>query len=286
MNYLNYKKGWCFLGIILLLSSCVNLKHVNDFSSSSLNSIRKFEEINYGFHQNCMENCFEMKMGELNFTSTDCNCSLNEKADSINLLIYNTIKGYLIGLSNLSNNDLTSYKINPLSNALMEHNSNLLTLEKSQVDAYTTISTILLKSFTDEFRKKKIKEYVITANEPLKILINYLDFNLSANLIGKLDIQRQRIQSYYFDLLQDKTLSSHEKRNIIGEYYQQIIQLENRKSVLLSYSKILKKINIGHQKLVDAFNTLSKEEIKAQFTQYSSDMEDIISEFNKIKKDK
>jgi len=275
------------LALILLtvgLSSCVNLKHVNDFSSSSLKSIKKFEEINYSFKQNCLENCQDEKIKNLSLNAKDCDCKLNEKADSVTLLIYNSVRGYLDGLTSISDNDLTSYKMDALTKALTEGDFGSIKIEKEQVEAYSKISKILLKAFTDEYRKKKIKEYVTEANEPLKVLITYLDFNLSSNLVGKLNVQKQRIESYYFDLTKDSTLSIIEKRKAVEEYYVQLGKIESKQKELITYSKALKKIAEGHQKLVDNIEKLSKDEIKELLTQYSSDIQDIISEFNKLKK--
>ena len=205
------------LGLILLtvgLSSCVNLKHVNDFSSSSLKSIKKYEEINYSFKQNCLDNCQDKKINDLSLSAKDCDCKLNEKADSVTLLIYNSVRGYLDGLTNLSNNELTSYKMDALTKVLTEGDFGSIKIEKEQVEAYSKISKILLKAFTDEYRKRKIKEYVLSANEPIKVLITFLDFNLSSNLIGNLRVQKNSIEEYSFELLKDSTLSKIEKRKV------------------------------------------------------------------------
>jgi len=269
--------------LIAGLSSCVNLKHVNDFASSSLLSVGKFEEINYSFTQNCLENCHHIKIAELNLNPNDCNCELNEKADSVTLLIYNSVRGYLDGLASLSNNDLTSYKMDALTRSLTENDFGSVIIENEQVEAYSEISKILLKSVTDGFRKKKIKEYVREANEPVKVLIGFLDFNLSSNLAGKLNVQKQRLESYYFDLSRDPDLSAFEKRKVVEEYYLKLNEIEARQDELIAYSKALRKISEGHQKLVDNIDDLNNDEIKILLTQYSGDIQGLISEFNKLK---
>ncbi len=274
------------IALILLtvgLSSCVNLRHVNDFASSSLVSMGKFEEINYSFTQNCLENCHDRKIAELNLNADDCNCELNEKADSITLLIYNSVRGYLDGLSSLSNNDLTSYKMDALSRSLTENDFGSVKIENEQVEAYSEISGILLKAFTDEFRKRKIKEYVTEANEPVKVLIAFLDFNLSSNLAGKLNVQKQRLESHYFDLTKDPALSAFEKRKLVEEYYLRLNAIEAKQTELFTYSNALKKIAEGHQILVDNIDDLNNDEIKILLTQYSGDIQGLISEFNKLK---
>ena len=283
------KKQFQKFGLALILfavglSSCINLKQVNNFSSSSLKSIKKYEEINYSFKQNCLDNCIDKRIIDFSLNAKECDCKLNEKADSVTLLIYNSVRGYLDGLTNLSNNDLTNYKMDALTKALAEGDFGSIKIGKEQVEAYSNISKILLKAFTDGYRKKKIKEYVIAANEPIKVLIAFLDFNLSANLVGKLNVKKQRIVSYYLDLIKDATLSTFEKRKAVEEYYSQLGKIEAKQKEIVIYSKALKKIAEGHQKLVDNIETLNKVDIKELLTQYASDIQDIISEFNKLTK--
>jgi len=271
------KIGLAFFLLSISLSSCVNLKHVNDFSSSSTNSIKKFEELNYTFTQNCVDNCYDKKINDFSLDTVDCNCNLNEKADSITQVIYNSVRGYFEGLSRLSNNNLTNYKLDNLTNALTEGEFGSVKIEKQHIESYSKISKILLKSFTDEYRKKKIKQYVIEANQPIKILLSFLEYNLSSNLTGNLKVQKMSIKEYSFELLKNPSLSKIEKRKVIEEYYERIKKIESTEKELITYTKSLKKISDGHQKLADNIGILNQDEIKLALTH-------IISEFNKIKK--
>ncbi len=284
MKKLFQKFGFSLILLSLVLSSCVNLKHVNDFSSTSLKSLKKFEEINYSFKQNCLDNCLDDKIKTLNLNTEDCYCVLSDNADSVTLLIYSSLRGYLDGLSSLSNNRTTSYKINALTNALTEGNFDFIAIQKEQVKAYSNISKISLKAFTDQYRKSKIKVYVKDANESFKVLISFLEFNLSANLIGKLNVQKQRIKSYYYDLTKHPSLSKLEKIKAVEEYYNQLNKIEVKQNELITYSKVILKIADGHEKLAENIKKLNKTEIKEILTQYTSEIEDIISAFNKIKK--
>ena len=223
-------------------------------------------------------------LNDLTLKTQDCDCKLNEKADSVTLVIYNSVRGYLDGLTSLSDNDLTSYKTEAWTKVLTEGSFGSIEIEKEQVEAYSKISKILLKAFTDEYRKRKIKEYVTSANKPLKVLITFLDFNLSSNLIGNLMVQKKSVEDYSFELLKDTSLSTIEKKKVIEDYYWRINLIENKEKELLTYSKSLKKIIEGHQKLTDNIESLSKSEIKEALIQYASDIQDIISEFNKLKK--
>jgi hypothetical protein len=273
-----------FFLIASALPGCISLEHVHNFSSSSLESVLKFEVIDYSFKQNCQNNCYNIKINDLIISDSACNCKTDEKADSITLIIYRAIKGYLNGLSNLSENNLTNYKLEPLSESVTKFEMGSVKFEKSQVEAYSTISSILLRAFTDKYRKQKIKEYIKTGNKPVNVLIGFLDFNLSENLSNKLNVEKQFYKDTYFDLTKDATLSVYEKRRAVEEYYDRTGKIDRQQKELLTYSMSLKKIATGHQMLADNIGRLSKDEIKAEITRYASDIEDLISEFNKLKK--
>jgi len=266
------------------LQSCVNLDHVSNFASSSLKSVRNFEVIDYSFKQSCLDNCLDKKIIELSLTPLDCSCMDDEKADNATFKIYRAVEGYFNGLTNLSNNNLTNYKMDVLLKGLTERDLKSIKIEKAQAEAYSTISNILLNAFTGRYRKHKMKEYLKSGNEPLKVLISCLDFNLSANLTGKLNVRKQKIKDYYFDLTKENKLSAFEKREAAQEYYQQLNEIDGKLSVITTYSKTLKKIAVGHQKLTDNLEKINDDKIKEQLTQYSSDIQDLGSEFNKITK--
>jgi hypothetical protein len=276
-----------FLSLIIVivgLSNCANLKHVNNFSSTSLNSLEKFEDINYSFEQNCIDNCLDKKINDLALNLKDCDCQTNRIADSATFVIYNSLRAYLEGLLKISNNELTTYKMDAMNKSLKEGEFGPVKIEKNQADAYSKISKTILRAFTDGYRKKKIKDYVKEANEPFKVLIYFLDFNLSSNLVGKLNVKKKRLESTYFDLSKDETLSNYEKRKVVEEYYQKVSEIEYQQNELFLYSKALRKIAAGHQKLLDNIETLSTTKIKEELTQFSSDIKDIVSEYNKLKK--
>ena len=267
---------------IIAFSSCVNLKHVNDFSSTSSESIKLFEELDYSFEQSCTDNCTTKKINELKIDSDECDCNLEKVADSITLKIYSSVNGYFEGLSKLSDNELTTYKTEDLEIALIEGDFGSITIEETQVKSYSQVSQILIRAFTDTYRKSKIKEYVKYANQAVKELINFLDFNLSSNLVGKLNVKKSRIKSDYFDLLDDNSLSTIEKRNSLKEYYSILDDIKNQQKKINSYSKSLTKISEGHQKLYDNVDKLSVKEIKQSLFQYASEIKSIISEFKKV----
>lgn len=280
------KKKLKQLGLALMISiafsSCANLKHVNEFSTASSESIKSFEELDYSFEQSCLENCINDYILEFTVNTDKCDCDLEKKSDSITFKIYNSVNGYFKGLAKLSDNELTTYKTEDLENALTEGDFGSIAIEEKHVKSYSKVAQILIRAFTDTYRKNKIKEYVKEANEPVKELIDFLDFNLSSNLSGKLNVKKDRIKAEYFDLVNDDSLSMLEKRNLVSEYYSELNKITSKQKKITSYSKSLRKISDGHQKLYEDVDKLTVEEIKKALFEYASEINTIISEFKKI----
>ncbi len=280
-NYL--KRFITTLTLGLILSSCVNLKHVNHYSTASLQSIQSFEDLNYSFKLSCLDKCIDIKTNNLQINSHECDCQLEKTADSITSKIYNTIQGYFDGLARLSNKEFAIYKTESLETALPENIFRSFKIEKKHAASYSKISEIILRTFTDSYSQKKIKNYINEANEPIKELLSFLDFTISSNLYGKLNVKKERVKSYYFDLIQDTSLSIIEKKSLVTEYYYKKNIIENQQKKLKIYSKALQKIALGHQELYEGLENLSMKEMTQTLFQYASEIHSIASEFRKTK---
>lgn len=267
---------------IFFLNGCVNLKKFNEFSSTSVKSLKKFEELGYSFTRACNEKC-ELEQLEKQLLNTRCKCNADNDADSVTLALYKVIKGYFEGLTKLSDNELTSYKFNGLTKALKEGDFGGVKINKSHIDAYGKISTILTRAVTNAYRKNKLTEYTGEANEAIKILLDALSFNLVSNLSKKLDIKKQIMESYYFDMLNDSTLSTYEKKKIIEEFNASLVETGNRKKLITSYSNGLRSIAEGHQMIYKNRNKLKSKELLVILVKYSSDIQDLVDEFNMLK---
>jgi hypothetical protein len=278
-------KKLSILAILLsiCLISCVNLKELNSYSSNSLNAITKFEDISYSFRQHCLEKCqldaikkFEIKR------DTGCKCASYATADSVTRLIYNSIRGYFDGLTNLSNNDLTTYSSDALNSSLTTGNFGGIKIDSSEVAAYSKIAKIILKATTDLYREKKLKKYIEEANGPLQLLFTKFQF-IESNLWRELNLKKDDLFNSNKRLL-EKNLTDYEKISITKEYYQQLSDILAKQQQITVFVKSIKAIADGHQKLYEKRNTLSEKDLKDALKQYAGNIKEISSEFNKLKK--
>lgn len=267
----------------LFSTSCLNLQKVSDYATASVKGLKKFEELDYTFRKACRDKCMLEQIRNLMLNPEGCKCASDQSADSLTSVLYNSVKSYYDALSKLAANNLTSYKLDPLAKALKSGQYGEMKIDKAEVDAYAKISSILLTAFTNGYRRRKLGSYIGEANEPIQILIRALDFNLASNLAGKLNVHKQRTESVYADFINDTGASSYDKKKAIFEYNDLITEWDAKQNRILAFSKALKSISSGHQKLFEHRNKMTANEIKAVLMQHASDLEAIISELNKLK---
>lgn len=268
--------------IAVLLGSCVNLKHIGKFSETSIEGIEKYETISPTFSKVCLQDCQQKYIRKLEIHNTDCDCTQNQKADSITQVIYNATKDYFYGLLQLSQNELTHYKTDDVIQALATGDFGPIKLNETDVKAYSDVSTLLLRAFTDGFRRKKIKEYVAQAHDPLLKLLHILQLNLAGNLKGKLEVQKSSLKNFYFDLIKDKKLSDYERTKFAEDYFQRITAIDVQQNELETYTKILLEIAEGHTTLYNNVSTMSTEEVRKELAGYGRQMNNTISSLRRM----
>ena len=194
---------------------------------------------------------------------------------------------------------MTEYHTDTLASTLIKAN-----ISDSTVMAYSKISNVLLHALTDEYRKKRIQQYIGEANESIKVLLNELDFQLSQNLVGKLKTQEVKINNIYYgyfletnqrdtifhssfnlttDTLYLKRKNSYERLLISKEYDAELAALRNKENQIICFTKGLRKIADGHQKLYDNRKGLTAKQFKELISVYASNIKDKLNEFTILK---
>lgn len=199
------------------------------------------------------------------------------------LVLYNAISGYFTGLKNLANNDLTNYKLGPLKKSISEGNFGSVRIDKTDADSYAKISTILLNASTGAYRKNRLKHYIDSGNEPIQVLMAKFRFIIRENLKELLDFKKEKLYTYYMEMKMSNSLSVYEKGRATIEYYEQLSAINAMQKQISTYAGSLQSIAKGHQDIYDNKNKMTANELKELLIGYTADIQDIISEFNKLK---
>ena len=265
---------------LFCLSSCTSLQHISDYSNASIAGLNNFQNLHYGFEENCLENCqFKSAVkGEIE-DELNCNCSKFAQADSVDKAIFNIINAYFVGLYKLSDN----HRSNANFNLLADEVKNMKWLDEQHTNAYGDLANLLLESSINAYRRGKLTAYIDKANTPIQILIKKLQSNLNGQLVQAVSNKNLRIKTFYQDAVRDKSLGNLQKVKIAEEYYHISNENEDLKRRIQTYSALLISISDGHQKLFENRAKLSTPEIKNWLVQSATNIQVLYADFNKLR---
>jgi len=278
---------FCINGLfaVLLFAGCVDLNQVNGFAAASSKAAQEYESLPVNFRRLCLDKCTETDIKNQKLNPPACDCRDAAMADSVDDLFYNRVEAYLDGLVRLSADNLTNYNVDTLAENLAGKNWGGLQLSSEQAGAYAKLGSILAKTVTDGYRRKKIELYIREANQPLSVVIGYLRFNVERNLASVMKARQTTLRGDYFDMVNNnKAGTPYEKRKLIEEYYALRAQLDDQVAQLLAYGKALQVIAEGHQKLYDNLGKLGLPAVKAMAAGYAANIKDINAQIRLLKK--
>lgn len=272
----------CLVAVTLSMGSCVNLKHISEFSEYSIEGIEQFETLAPSFSEVCQQDGRQESIRKFDIHRADYDCGQNQKADSITEVINNATKNYFYGLLDLSQNDLTNYRTDGFTEALATGDFGPIKLNETDVKAYSDISNLLLRAFTDGFRRKKIKEYVAQAHGPLLKLLHFLELNLVGNLSGKLEVQKSSLKNFYFDFVKDKKLSDYERTKFAEDYFRRLLEITAQQKELEIFAEILQEIAEGHTNLYNNVSNMTDAEVRTALAGHGRQVSNTITSLRRM----
>ncbi|HET8735767.1 MAG TPA: hypothetical protein VFM69_04130 [Pricia sp.] len=263
--------------LVLLMGSCVNLRHVGEFSDTAIEGIEHFGTLSPSFLQACLQDCQQEYIRKLEIHKTHCDCAQNQKGDSITQVIHHAVRDYFYALSDLSENELTNYGTDDFTQALSTGDFGPIELNEADVKAYSDISTLVLRAFSDGFRRQKLKEYITQAHNPLLKLLHFLELNLTGNLSGKLEVQKSGLKNFYFDFVKDENLSDYERTKFAEDYFRRISKIEAQQQELETYAEVLRRIAEGHTALYNNVSNMTETSVRRELGRYNKQLTYTIS---------
>ena len=284
--------------LVLFISSCANLEHVNTFATVSENALSSETGIGYSFTQSCED--FDCKMDQgiglyyypvtgdqmkVAFTdSIKCNCDAFKNADKALTTINGVLNAYLTGLANLSGSKAVNYNYGNLVTAI-NTTSTKLSLSSTEVTALGNIATTVSNDLVDTYRRNKLREIIRKADPDVQITLSaYIkQMQIFRDVILKGDLRT--LANWYSGYLAENStkLSSYEKGKIYQDYLDQKAKIASYQTLTDSFISALQKIQTGHSALVKDADHLTETTVKEIINGYSADIFSLISQFNKLK---
>lgn len=271
------------IALAILLSSCVNLKAVSDYATSSVEGISQFEQIRYNYKQMCLNACADMNITQYIITDkgTECDCKLYSQADSVTFILYSGVEKYFETLARLSDSKLTTYDFSKLTKSLTEGDYGRIKINKDDVESYSKITGVVARIITDNYRKNKISQAIGNANQPIQTLLKKLIFSFE-NLHQGLVIEKEALSFRYKRFPMLGTTSQYDKQLAAESYYEKLAGLSAKQTKLRALEKSLSRIAVAHNDLYTNKDKLSEKDVQEALFQYAGDIASISTEFRKL----
>lgn len=273
-----------YVTLIILVSSCINLKPVNDFSSTSIKSLEKYKDLEITHKFSCEKLYYYRNLSQFNLKITEPNCDFQKKADEANLILYNSVLNYFSGLEKITDDEIVSHNLEKLVETISGENlQDFVNLDDKQKTAFSKLGTLLFRAFTDGYRKEKVKEFVKDADPHIEIIIDALSDNVSKLKLSPLKTIKDSYEQLYSDLTKDSLGSKYDKINAYKEYLDQLRKIRVIEKKVDTYIKSLAKIKEGHKKLASNIDQLKKDQVKNQLIEFTTIIKTITTEINNLK---
>ena len=263
--------------MMMLLSSCLSLKEVNEYAATSVSSLNRLQEIKYSYDDYCKRDCElrQMRSGQID-TTYNCLCiPIAIKADSTIRQIQYTVTTYLQAIEQISNNQNFRYDVSPLTIAMQQNT--YLKLSPSQTTTVTKAGNTLATAATVYYRKNQLKKYLEQADTVfaglMQTFIYLLDSRLRVQLREDYETHFANQNQMLDNAKNDKGLKQFIIRQSLDErgYYLRHI------SLLDCYVSLLGKVKEGHHQLYLQRNHLNDKNIKQLAKRYADEVQGIAS---------
>ena len=289
------------LGFAVLLTSCVNLEHINSFATASVSSLQA-QSSNYSYGQSCLD--FDCRNGVYYYPDTasdlykafydtsSCDCDAFKKADQALAVLNQVVSAYLTGLGKLSDSKAVNYNFTGLVGAIDSNSlaKSKLSITSAQWTSVGKIATILANDMMNVYRKNRLKAIIQKADPDLQIVLAaYIkEMKRFQKIILGDDVKW--LQNKYSDFFQKNVtiraprVSPYEAALVYQDYL-------NDKAKILAYSQMtdpfiaaLQKVQAGHAELAKEFDHLTRDDVKQAINGYSADISSLVQDYNSFKK--
>ncbi|MEM6844276.1 MAG: hypothetical protein AAF632_18810 [Bacteroidota bacterium] len=252
----------------LAVSGCYSLSHVQQFTTEATEILVQGFHLEPTFYQVCQQRQRRdlLQQGKLTPKFREgCNVSL--QADSATVQILETLTRYLAGLHQLAASGRSGSSLAPLGNALQT-----LPLAEGQADvvaSYQELAQLSLTGLTERSRRKKAQDFIERAEKPLQTLLNAYQFMLNESLAEQIRRQQYTQRGYSRELL-DSAHSFIEKKLVIEEYMDQMLEYEAQLQSIQQYVDALNIISEGHTALYQQRTQLHQQEVIGSLLFYTN----------------
>lgn len=243
------------LALSVLLYACVNLKAVNEWSTTSLDAT-----LYNGIVATYANTPERLKRYDPD-TSYDEDIELRKNQAEALKKILSVVSDYMAALSTLSADSTVIYDadVDALTSSIGKLNAGI---SEATLGAVGSIVKTVLGAAAEAYQARQVSKVVEKANQPLQdILSGELRQIVDVDFRRDLMIERTMIDRYYDSLVQTGSPSSAAKVAVSEWKEVRLAENEKRIDAVNAYIKVLDKVSEGHKKIYDNRNKLDAIEL-------------------------
>lgn len=137
--------------------------------------------------------------------------------------------------------------------------------------AFASVSKILFRAATDDWRQRKLRELITESNAPFQDVVGALKQIVDQGFAGDAETEEIAIGKHYKAII----LSSKDMAGIaaLEEWRDtRLAEVKGRRQAITEYSEVLSEIASGHQKLYDKRDDLGNRDLLQLMSRYAKEL--------------
>lgn len=278
----------------LLVTSCLNIKSVNTFSTATIVSLQPTPALPVTFESIYRQRTVEDSLTRHPFNKIPViGIDFSEKvgrslrsyqlADSLTSSGTILLVNYFSALAALSDQS-SSFRPVQLKSASFDAflQQSAVKLSTEETIALNRVLSVVGAAATGQYRQRELKSLLETSYRDVRQVIGVLIF-AHDRLADVVAISReQQYNRYKNGLIRDKTMSITQKRDLAKQWLQTSATTEQTRQAVLTHVKALKAIRTGYDELYTNRNKLTSKDVLSTVKTYASTLQQLRTDLQQL----
>lgn len=279
-----------------LLTSCVNLRSVNVFSTAAVVSLQQRTTLPATFGGIYQQRVQDDSLSRHPFNRTPLvgidfadqvrqdSLRAYQLADTLTKNGTALLTNYFTALTKLSAMGSTFVPVQLKSPTFEQFLQNsALKLTAGQVISFTRIVNLVGAAATGDYRQRQVASVLDQSYSDVRGLLNVLIF-AHQRLADVVDISREQQYTYYKStLINDKTLTYSQRLGLARQWLQTAKSIEQTRQTILTYVKSLNTVRTGYGVLYEKRRQLTRKETMAAIGTHVATLQQLQTDLDQLK---
>ena len=279
--------------LVLVITSCVNFKAVNDYAKNSKETVQAFNEsdisLTGSYKHIALFRCMFNNLGDVEFLATDATCydeqslSSYKKSDSLVNVVNTVLEKYFLALQELSSDQSTSFELKSSNLEELLSDTTAFNISADQVSAAKGLTEKLTNAALSVYKRKKLASIISDVHNDLEQVLKMDSIilkDIRKNLLNNKNTNENLYQNQFSNA---NTIPGkiEATQNYLDENNKWVAKIEILEKYIAALGEMIK----GHKELLDKGKKLSTKYVIADIAKYTTKIIEIRNEIKKLKDD-